>query len=50
MSNVEKSPASAPREIIPQHLLNRIESEWSQMRAQAPSPRFDLRPETLRKD
>ena len=50
MSHVEKSPVVAEREIIPQHLLNRIENEWSQMRNLATAPRLELRPETVRKD
>lgn len=50
MSHVEKLPVVTQREIIPQHLLNRIENEWSQMRSAASAPRLELRPQTIRKD
>jgi hypothetical protein len=32
-----KPPSEAERSTIPQHLLDRIENEWNQMRANAPT-------------
>ncbi|SEL75591.1 hypothetical protein [Xaviernesmea oryzae] len=43
MSLIETRLRPAQRETIPQNVMNRIESEWRQMReAAAPAPRLDL--------